>query len=81
MEEAALEILVALDEIEGRLSGTQECKHLLDVFRSLLQDPAALEEEAFFMEHGFPRSAAGLSLADLFAPLPDGPQVPVDGFS
>lgn len=76
MQEAAKEILGALETIEGSLSDTREVKHLLEVFRTLLQDDSALEDEAFFMEHGYPREASGMSLADLFAPLPDAPVPP-----
>lgn len=76
MKEAAQEILRALDTVEGSISDTPEARHLLSLFRTMLEDENQLEDEAFFMEHGYPREAEGLSLADLFAPLPDGPVPP-----
>lgn len=48
----------------------------MDLFESLLSDPKALEDEAYFMEHGHPRSAEGFDISNLFAPLPDLPFAP-----
>lgn len=80
MQDAANEILAALPVLRGAVSDRKETQHLLDLFEALLTDPTALEEEAYFMEHGHPRAAEGLDLANLFAPLPDLPFAPeVDG--
>lgn len=76
MQDAANEILAALPVLRGAVSDSKETIHLLDLFESLLSDPKALEDEAYFMEHGHPRSAEGFDISNLFAPLPDLPFAP-----
>jgi len=44
----------------------------------MLTDDSALEEEAYFLEHGEPRTVAGMSIADLFADMDEGPGPPPD---
>lgn len=76
IQQAAKEILAQLQEARDVVTDTKESRHLLDLFESLLSDDEWLDDEAYFLEHGHPKKAEGISLATLFAPLPDGPLPP-----
>ena len=78
MKEAAEEILQVLTVLRKAVSDTPETRHLLDLFETMLTDDSALEEEAYFLEHGEPRTVAGMSIADLFADMDEGPGPPPD---
>ena len=77
MQEAANMILSVLPVLEDMVPPTKETAHLLGLFRAMLEDRQALEDEAYFLEHGHPREED--PLATLFATM-DGPVPPGEGF-
>ena len=72
MQEAADMILEVFPIFEDMVPATRETAHLLGLFRAMLEDPKALEDEAYFLEHGKPK---GVDLSELFKETV-GPEAP-----